>query len=229
MRLRPPLPLPLRLLVLLLLLLPAATACRGAGGTGAGGGGAKIDAQCVLVPDGGICTFRNSGGPGARCVKILLGASTGTVVASEPLCSGRLGRDGQMTVVVKFASRPGDLCGTNLADCQTRVAEPDVATAEAATWSAELKTHYTGPATEQDCRALVKHRYDLYVKEDCGTYGNPQEKQDCTDELYRERDQDMRYQLEDCMQYAPRAQINCQMQANSTSEWDDCSDKYPSN
>jgi hypothetical protein len=191
-----------------------------------GGGKAQIDADCLLLGDGAICTFSNHGGPGSRCVRVLLGALEGTVVASSPLCSGRLGRDGQMTVVVKFSKSPHEMCGAELAACSTKVVDRDEASGVATTWAAELKQHYSGPPTEEECKAINVLKYKFFADEDCQG-GTPQEKDSCVHELMTERDENMRQNIQDCVQYDTRQLVNCTLQAKSTSDVSQCEDQYP--
>lgn len=200
-----------------------ATSCHTLAG---GGGKANIDAACVLLGDGAICTFTNAGGAGARCVRILLGANEGTVVASSPICSGKLGHEGQSTVVVKFATAPREMCGDGLAQCQTRVVDRDAASGEATTWAAELKTHYSGPATPEDCKAVAIAKYKIYAEEDCRG-GSPQDKQACVQQMMTERDENMESMVQDCLQYDPRQLINCYLKAKTNSDLSQCEDQYP--
>jgi hypothetical protein len=195
-------------------------------GFGSSGGPPKIEAACVLVADGGICTFRNEGGRGERCVRVLVGAtSSGTVVASGKVCSGKLAKGGQMTVVVAFSTRPAEMCGRDGASCVVKVADPDKASEEAIDWSGDLKKSSTGPVTDADCRELRAHKYRIWADEDCKSITDPRDKQVCYDEVRAEERDDDSF-LEDCREYYTREHVNCQFAAVSSQGLRVCEEKF---
>jgi hypothetical protein len=205
--------------------------CAGRGGgtlpTGGQGGDAHVEVACVLVPDGGLCSFTAVKRPGRRCVKLLYGVDSGTVVASDDVCSGALAAGQSSTLVVRFPSRPGDLCGAVLADCATRPVAPAEALDVATAWQAELKQRHSGPITDADCRALGEHKYEIYSHADCGGIANPIEREQCAGNVRAERDREMPGFVEDCLSYYKRPLFNCQMKARDENTMYDCESLYP--
>lgn len=215
--------------ILGILLLAAAAACpRGgdAGGGAAGGAPANIEAACVLVSEGAICSFTNKGGAGSRCVKVMYGASSGTVVASNDVCTGRLPAQGILTVVIRFPTRPAELCGDGLTDCQVKAVDPAAAPDVMLAWQNELKASYDGPLTQEDCKKLVKVKYDFYMREDCRGMSNPVDKKSCEQSIVQERDREMPYLIQECMSYYTRELYKCMMVAKTIDDLYRCEDQF---
>lgn len=205
----------------------AALAVPGCGGKAAGGGRsaspANIEATCVLGADGATCTFTNYGGPGSRCVKVLYGArATGTVIASDEICSGELRGGGVVSLAVRFPRRPADTCGPTVTDCTVRVADPSAAADVALAWADELKAQAAagsgrvagGPLTEKECEAYALHIIDVYVTE------NVDEDRDRTKQYYI--DEYLHYIVRECMQTLTRQKHTCVMRAERMADIEEC-------
>lgn len=198
----------------------------GAAGAGTTTGPAAIDAACVLMAEGGICSFTNrSNAPAARCVKVLYGAAAGTVVASNDVCTGRLWAGAVSTIVVRFPERPADHCGSDMADCRVKVVEPAAAPDVMVAWQAELEASYSGPLTAKDCEKLVKRRYEFYGHEDCRGL-SPPDKAQCEKQVADERDRELPYLVQDCVGYYSRDLYKCTMEAKTLEELYRCEDLY---
>jgi len=192
-----------------------------------GGGDAHVQVACVLLPDGGLCSFTAIDKPGARCVKLLYGVSSGTVVASDDVCSGRLAAGESSTRAVSFSTRPGDVCGVVLSECESRPVPPAGALDGATTWQAELKQNYSGPVSEADCKKLNEHKYEIYTHADCDNVADPVQRDACYRNVKEEREREMPYLVQDCLQYYKRPRFNCEMKAKDQNELYACENQYP--
>jgi hypothetical protein len=211
----------------------AGGACIGAGGASRasrpGDKDAHVQTDCVLVADGAVCTFTARGKPGSRCVKVMYAAvGAGTVTTSDQVCSGRLQVDESATLVVHFATRPGDACARNADDCLLKTVDPEVGIDAATAWQAEVKQSYKGPVTRAECKQLIEHRYEVYMRSDCDVISVPQERDECRKNLLVERDQDMQYQVEDCAEsgYMSRELFRCQLAATNIDAMLNCEGDY---
>ena len=224
-----------RAAVVLVAALTAGCPAAGAAGQGGGralagapgGGDAHVEVACVLVPDGGLCTFTAAARPGARCVKLLYGATSGTVVSSGDVCSGALAAGESSTRAVRFPSRPGEACGALLNECESRPVAPATALDAATAWQAELKQHYSGPLSESDCRKVNEHKYEIYVHADCDSVADPVQRDGCYRNIKDEQEREMPYLVQDCVQYFKRPRFNCEMKAKDQAELYACENQYP--
>ena len=192
-----------------------------------GGGDAHVLAACVLVPDGALCSFTAVDKPGARCVRLLFGSTSGTVVVSDVVCSGPLAAGEASTRAVRFATRPGDVCGAVLSECESRALAPAEAESAATAWQAELKQRYTGPITEADCKKLNAHKYEIYAHADCDNVPDPVERDGCVRNVQEEREREMPYLVQDCVQAYKRPRLNCELKAKDQNELYACESQYP--
>ncbi len=221
--------------ILAVLALSLTTACPSAGGaaravarpTSGQGGDAHVEVACVLVPDGGLCTFTALGRAGTRCVKVLYGVASGTVVTSDDLCSGPLAPGASATLVVRFQTRPGDVCGRVMGDCQSRAVAPAGAQDVAIAWQGELEQDFSGPLSEADCKSLSEHKYEIYTHADCDGIADPVQRDGCYRNVRDERDREMPYLVEDCLQYFKRPRYSCEIKAKDQGELYACENQFP--
>jgi hypothetical protein len=211
----------------LILVLPLLAACPGAAHpTVPSGADGPVDVACVLVPDGGLCTFTATSA-GSRCIKLLYGSTAGTVVSSNDICSGPLAAHASATLAVRFPTRPGDACGTFLSECESRPVAPATALDTAAAWQAELKQSFSGALTEADCKKLNDHKYEIYVHADCDAVADPVQRDSCYRNVKEEREREMPYLVQDCIQYYKRARFTCEIKAKDANELYACETRYP--
>lgn len=74
----------------------------------------NIDSACTVQADGTVeCSFTNTGGPGAACVRPILCRRDGSAQARSmiSMCSGQLGPQSSSTARGILESPPGDVCG----------------------------------------------------------------------------------------------------------------------
>lgn len=179
-----------------------------------------FDTTCVLGLDGANCTFRNYGGTaGTHCVKVLYGArAKGTVIASDEVCSGELKPGAVYSVAVRFPRRPGDVCGPNVIDCETRVVPPQAAADVALAWADELKGSQpggggSGPLSRKECEDLARKVIDVYIDEYEG--GNAQSRQYYIDEY-------LDSMADQCMAQITREQYECVMKGRTMADVQGC-------
>jgi hypothetical protein len=218
-------------LAVLALLSAACVARAGQGGRELagrpGGGDPHVEVACVLVPDGGLCTFTALGKPGGRCIKLLYGASSGTVAASDDVCSGWLAAGESSTRVAHFSTRPGVVCGKLLSECESRPVAPATSLDTATAWQAELKQNNSGPITDADCKKLNEHKYEIYTHADCDRVSDPIQRDACFKNVREEREREMPYLVQDCVEYYQRPRFNCEMKAGTQDELDGCEEQFP--
>jgi hypothetical protein len=213
------------------LCLVVLSGCVGAGGAGArqasapGDHDAHVQADCVLLSEGAICSFTAKDRPGSRCVKVLYAVVSGTVVSSDTVCSGRLAANESSTLVVRFSTRPGDACGSTMGDCLVKTVEPAAAIDAAAAWQAEIKQNYNGPVTEAECKKLHEHRYDIWMHADCDGIPDPAERNRCYQNITAERDRELQYFQQDCLRYT-RDLLKCELAAKTAEDIYQCEDRF---
>jgi hypothetical protein len=186
----------------------------------------NVRVACVLVAEGAICTFTADRTPGSRCVKVLYGVVTGTVSASEQICSGRLETNESSTMVARFTTRPADACGKTLGDCLVKTVDPKGALDSAAAWQQEIKQTYKGPVTESECRNVITHKYDVWMHADCDADTDPVQRQQCYHDMNAERDQDLPVQVQDCVGSYSRERLGCELDAKTSEALSSCEDRY---
>ena len=186
---------------------------------------AHVDVACVLLPDGGLCTFTATA-PASRCIKLLYGSTSGTVTSSSDICSGPLSTGESSTLAVRFPTRPGDACGAFLSECESRPVAPAAALDTAATWQAELKQTNSGPLTEADCKTLNDHKYEIYVHADCDAVADPVQRDACVRNIADERTRETPYLIQDCINYYKRPRYNCELKAKDQNELYTCESRF---
>jgi hypothetical protein len=206
-----------------LLCLLLAAACASGKGAARSGEAPKITADCKLVMDGATCSFANAGGPGADCVHVLYGVkASSTVVASDEVCSGRLGKGATRLVAVRFPRRPGELCAGDLGSCQVRVIAAANADRLASDWQRELSVERK-PRPE-DCDGVARHVFDVFVATQLAELD--EEARETARAEYEGMWDSVRADLvQTCKDQMPREAIECVMNASTLEEIDQCAAK----
>jgi hypothetical protein len=179
------------------------------------------------VPDGALCSFTAVDRPGARCVRVLFGATSGTVVASDDVCSGALAAGETSTRAVRFATRPGDACGPILGQCESRAVAPADTEAETTRLHDQLQEHRSGPVSEADCKKVNEHKYEIYVHADCDSLADPMQREACVKNVQEEREREMPFLVKDCLQAYKRPRLNCELDAKDQNALYACENQFP--